>query len=264
MTKVDPAAGKVTLDHAAIPKLDMDAMTMAYPVKDPAMLKDLKRRRQGGLRRRRDGRLLHRHEDPGNEVAPWNEALRAVVARSRREGLPDPLRWSNHATPGSCPPRWPPLLLGPVPQHAGAQPARGAPAALERARETMANRFPGHEADRRPDRTSPSSSSRATRRRCSWPRRSSTTAGTGSCARPPRRSRTSSRRRSMLLKQWQVRSREAGYRPAAEPRCALGQWTAGPDRRKRPRRKASPHRRPPPRKRRRRHRRPMPLSSPGP
>lgn len=42
VTKVDPAAGKVTLDHAAIPKLDMDAMTMAYAVKDPAMLKDLK------------------------------------------------------------------------------------------------------------------------------------------------------------------------------------------------------------------------------
>jgi Cu/Ag efflux protein CusF len=42
VTKVDPAAGKVTLDHAAIPKLDMDAMTMAYRVKDPAMLKDLK------------------------------------------------------------------------------------------------------------------------------------------------------------------------------------------------------------------------------
>ncbi|WP_419953318.1 copper-binding protein [Methylobacterium sp.] len=42
VTKVDAAAGKVTLDHAAIPKLDMDAMTMAYPVKDPAMVKDLK------------------------------------------------------------------------------------------------------------------------------------------------------------------------------------------------------------------------------
>ncbi|POR42268.1 copper-binding protein [Methylobacterium sp. V23] len=42
VTKLDPAAGKVTLDHAAIPKLDMDAMTMAYRVKDPAMLKDLK------------------------------------------------------------------------------------------------------------------------------------------------------------------------------------------------------------------------------
>lgn len=41
VTKVDMGAGKVTLDHAAIPKLDMDAMTMAYKVKDPAMLKDL-------------------------------------------------------------------------------------------------------------------------------------------------------------------------------------------------------------------------------
>jgi Cu/Ag efflux protein CusF len=42
VTKIDPAAGKVTLDHAAIPKLDMGAMTMAYPVKDPAVLKGLK------------------------------------------------------------------------------------------------------------------------------------------------------------------------------------------------------------------------------
>ena len=42
VTKVDPAAGKVTLDHERIPKLDMDAMTMAYKVKDPAMIKDLK------------------------------------------------------------------------------------------------------------------------------------------------------------------------------------------------------------------------------
>ena len=42
VTQVDPAAGKITLDHAPIPKLGMDAMTMAYKVKDPAMLKDLK------------------------------------------------------------------------------------------------------------------------------------------------------------------------------------------------------------------------------
>jgi Cu/Ag efflux protein CusF len=42
VTKVDQAAGKVTLDHERIPKLDMDAMTMAYKVKDPAMIKDLK------------------------------------------------------------------------------------------------------------------------------------------------------------------------------------------------------------------------------
>ncbi|MGY2049109.1 copper-binding protein [Methylobacterium sp. JK268] len=42
VTKVDQTEGKVTLDHAAIPKLDMDAMTMAYKVKDPSDLKDLK------------------------------------------------------------------------------------------------------------------------------------------------------------------------------------------------------------------------------
>jgi len=42
VTKVDPAAGSVTLDHAAIPKLGMDAMTMPYKVRDAAALKDLK------------------------------------------------------------------------------------------------------------------------------------------------------------------------------------------------------------------------------
>lgn len=42
VTKVDPAAGKITLDHAAIPKLGMDPMTMAYQVQDPAALRDLK------------------------------------------------------------------------------------------------------------------------------------------------------------------------------------------------------------------------------
>ncbi|MGY2049108.1 copper-binding protein [Methylobacterium sp. JK268] len=40
--KVDEAAGKVTLDHERIPNIDMDAMTMAYRVQDPAMLKGLK------------------------------------------------------------------------------------------------------------------------------------------------------------------------------------------------------------------------------
>lgn len=40
--KVDEAAGKVTLDHASIPNIDMDAMTMAYRVQDPALLKGLK------------------------------------------------------------------------------------------------------------------------------------------------------------------------------------------------------------------------------
>ena len=40
--KVDEAAGKVTLDHERIPNIDMDAMTMAYKVQDPTLLKGLK------------------------------------------------------------------------------------------------------------------------------------------------------------------------------------------------------------------------------
>ena len=42
VTKIDQSAGKVTLKHEAIPNIQMEAMTMAYPVKDPAMLKGLK------------------------------------------------------------------------------------------------------------------------------------------------------------------------------------------------------------------------------
>jgi Cu(I)/Ag(I) efflux system protein CusF len=40
--KVDESAGKVTLDHAAIPGLDMPAMTMVYKVQDSKMLKSVK------------------------------------------------------------------------------------------------------------------------------------------------------------------------------------------------------------------------------
>jgi Cu/Ag efflux protein CusF len=40
--KVDKAAGTVTIKHGPIPKLDMSAMTMAYHVKDKAMLGHLK------------------------------------------------------------------------------------------------------------------------------------------------------------------------------------------------------------------------------
>ncbi len=40
--KVDPASGKVTLDHARIPNIDMDAMTMAYKVRSPALLQGVK------------------------------------------------------------------------------------------------------------------------------------------------------------------------------------------------------------------------------
>jgi Cu/Ag efflux protein CusF len=40
--KIDTAAGKITLKHAEIKNLDMPAMSMAYPVKDPALLKKVK------------------------------------------------------------------------------------------------------------------------------------------------------------------------------------------------------------------------------
>lgn len=39
---VDAANGKVTLDHGAIPNLNMDGMTMAWRVQDPAVLSTLK------------------------------------------------------------------------------------------------------------------------------------------------------------------------------------------------------------------------------
>jgi Cu(I)/Ag(I) efflux system protein CusF len=44
VTKIDEAAGKITIKHATpIPKFDMDEpMTMVYRVQDPAMLKAVK------------------------------------------------------------------------------------------------------------------------------------------------------------------------------------------------------------------------------
>ena len=41
VTKVDKAAGRVTLKHAEIPSLDMPPMTMVWRVMDPGMLNDL-------------------------------------------------------------------------------------------------------------------------------------------------------------------------------------------------------------------------------
>ncbi len=40
--KIDQKAGKVTLKHEAIENLGMDAMTMAFPVKNRAVLKNFK------------------------------------------------------------------------------------------------------------------------------------------------------------------------------------------------------------------------------
>ena len=40
--KVDPSSGRITIDHGAIPNLNMDAMTMVFRTADPAMLKQVK------------------------------------------------------------------------------------------------------------------------------------------------------------------------------------------------------------------------------
>ncbi|MCC8392364.1 copper-binding protein [Paraburkholderia sp. MMS20-SJTR3] len=40
--KVDTAAGKLTIKHGPLVNLDMEAMTMVFKVKDPAMLSQLK------------------------------------------------------------------------------------------------------------------------------------------------------------------------------------------------------------------------------
>lgn len=42
VTKVDEAAGKISIDHQAIPNLSMDAMTMVFKAADPALLKAAK------------------------------------------------------------------------------------------------------------------------------------------------------------------------------------------------------------------------------
>ena len=40
--KIDTAQGKLTIDHGAIPNLQMDPMTMVFRAGDPAMLKSVK------------------------------------------------------------------------------------------------------------------------------------------------------------------------------------------------------------------------------
>ena len=43
VTKIDESAGKITLKHGPIKKLDMeDGMTMVFRVQDPTMLKQVK------------------------------------------------------------------------------------------------------------------------------------------------------------------------------------------------------------------------------
>ena len=40
--KVDTAQGKITIDHGAIPNLNMDPMTMVFRAQDPNLLKGIK------------------------------------------------------------------------------------------------------------------------------------------------------------------------------------------------------------------------------
>lgn len=42
VARIDKAAGRVTIKHGALPKLDMPPMTMPYPVKDKTVLAQLK------------------------------------------------------------------------------------------------------------------------------------------------------------------------------------------------------------------------------
>ena len=42
VTKIDEEQGKMTINHEAIKKFDMDAMTMIFKAADPAMLKMVK------------------------------------------------------------------------------------------------------------------------------------------------------------------------------------------------------------------------------
>lgn len=42
ITKVDEAAGNITIAHQAIPNLQMEAMTMVFKAADPAMTKEVK------------------------------------------------------------------------------------------------------------------------------------------------------------------------------------------------------------------------------
>jgi Cu(I)/Ag(I) efflux system protein CusF len=42
VTKIDAAAGKLTMKHGRIENLDMDSMTMVFRVADPAMLQQVK------------------------------------------------------------------------------------------------------------------------------------------------------------------------------------------------------------------------------
>ncbi|RUP22636.1 MULTISPECIES: copper-binding protein [Methylobacterium] len=104
-------------------------------------------------------------------------------------------------------------LLGPVPQHAGAQPARGAPAALERARETMANRFRDTKLTGDPDRDFAELLIASYEETLFLAKTQLDYGGDRQLREAAQKIQDEQQAKIDALKQWQVRSREAGYRP---------------------------------------------------
>src|SRR5215469_4384400 len=80
VTKIDEAAGKITLKHGPIKKLEMnEGMTMVFRVRDPAMLKQVKVARQGEVRCRSHQRADHRHQDRKGQVIIRAEWLHSIM-----------------------------------------------------------------------------------------------------------------------------------------------------------------------------------------
>jgi len=104
-------------------------------------------------------------------------------------------------------------LVGPVPEHAGAQPARGAPAALERARDTMANRFRDTKLTGDPDRDFAEMLIASYEETLFLAKTQLDYGGDRQLREIAQKIQDEQQAKIDALKQWQVRSREAGYKP---------------------------------------------------
>ena len=104
-------------------------------------------------------------------------------------------------------------LVGPIPQHAWAQPAKGAPAALERARDTTANRFRDLKLTGDPDRDFAEMLIASYEETLFLAKTQLDYGGDRQLREIAQRIQDEQQAKIDALKQWQVRSREAGYRP---------------------------------------------------
>ena len=104
-------------------------------------------------------------------------------------------------------------LVAPIPQHAGAQPAKGAPAALERARETMSNRFRDTKLTGDPDRDFAELLIASYEETLFLAKTQLDYGGDRQLRELAQKIQDEQQAKIDALKQWQVRSREAGYRP---------------------------------------------------